>query len=236
MATVISKDSSLTKSYKQVDDRIYERILFKTHFIQPGEDMVELVASYTQGSLCAEDIIFISDKALANSQQRIIRVEDVKPGFFARFLYKFVTKSDRGRGIGTPQKMQVSIEQVGLFRILFAAFCSFVTKILGLKGVFYRIVGEKVRGIDGMSGGQGAPYQNYIILPSENPSEVATRIFKKTGCQAIIADINDFDGYIMGWSSDKLKELNIRKILRDNPMGQGNAQTPIGLIRFVKDA
>ncbi len=236
MATVISNDFSLIKSYQQVDNKIYERILFKTHFIQLGEDMIEIVANYTQGFLRTEDIIFISDKALANSQQRIIRVEDVKPSFFARFLYKFVTKSDRGRGIGTPQKMQVSIEQVGLLRILFAAFCSFVTKILGIKGVFYRIVGEKVRGIDGMSGGQGAPYQNYIILPSENPSQVADQIFKKTGCHAVIANINDFDGYIMGWSSDKLKELNIKKILRDNPMGQENAQTPIGLIRLVKNS
>ncbi len=236
MATVISKDLSVMRSYQHVDNRTYEIILFKTHFIQPGEDMVEVVTTYTRGSLCEGDIIFISDKALANSQQRIINIENVRPSFFARFLYKFVTKSDRGRGIGTPQKMQVSIEQVGLLRILVAAFCSLVTKILGIKGVFYRIVGEKVRGIDGMSGGQGAPYWNYIILPSENPTEVARKIFKETGCHAIIADINDFDGYIMGWSSDKLKELNIRKILRDNPMGQENAQTPIGLIRVVKNA
>lgn len=217
---------------RQVGDKQYERLLFTTHFITPGEDMADVVSHYLKGHLEEGDIIFVSDKALANSQNRSIHIKDIKPGFFARFLYRFVYKSAAGRGIGTPEKMQVAIEQVGLFRILLGAFLSAITKIFGIRGVFYKIVGEKVRGIDGMSGGPDGPYWNYVILPSESPSAVARRIYEKTGFHAIIADINYVDGHIMGWSSEHLTAIDFREILKDNPMGQENAQTPIGIIRL----
>ncbi len=236
MKAEVSKELLTIRSFKQVRDKVYERILFKTHFIKPGEDMATVVQDYMEDYLQEGDIIFISDKALANSQERSIHIDDVKPGFFARILYRFVSRSSAGRGIGTPQKMQVAIEQVGLLRILLAAFLSFVTKIFGVKGIFYKITGEKVRGIDGMSGGPGGPYWEHIILPSGDPTQVAKRIYEKTGAHAVIADINDLDGYIMGCSSDKLKDINIKGILEDNPMGQENQQTPIGIIRETQES
>ncbi len=230
------EDPSILRTFRQVGDILYERILFKTHFIKPGEDMVDIISKRTKGYLQEGDIIFISDKALANSQRRALHVDDIKPGFFARILCRFVYSSSAGRGIGTPQKMQVAIEQVGLLRILVGAFLSVITKIFGIRGVFYKVVGEKVRGIDGMAGGTKGPYWEYVILPSESPSRVAERILTETGCQAIVADINDLDGYIMGYSEDKLKEWDFREILRDNPMGQENTQTPIGVIRVSQAA
>jgi hypothetical protein len=235
-AVIYEEDPAIIRTFRQVGEVLYERILFKTHFIKPGEDMVEVISRYAKGYLQEGDIVFVSDKALANSQQRAIHIDDVKPGFFARILCRFVYSSAAGRGIGTPQKMQVAIEQVGLLRILLGAFLSFITKIFGIRGVFYKIVGEKVRGIDGMSGGPKGPYWEYIILPSGSPSQVAEKIFQKTGCHAIVADINDLDGHIMGYSADKLKELDFKDILRDNPMGQENTQTPIGIIRAAQAA
>jgi hypothetical protein len=233
-AVFFQEDSAVLRSYRQVGDTLYERILFKTHFIKPGEDMVETVSRYTGGYLQPGDVIFVSDKALANSQKRAIHIQDIRPGFFARLLYRFVYSSAAGRGIGTPEKMQVAIEQVGLLRLLLAAFLSFITKIFGIRGVFYKIVGEKVRGIDGMSGGPKGPYWEYVILPSAEPSRVAERISQRTGFPAIIADINDLDGHIMGYSEDKLKEWDFEEILRDNPMGQENSQTPIGILRVAQ--
>ncbi len=235
-AVNFQEDSAILKSYRQVGDTLYERILFKTHFIKPGEDIVEVISQYTQNYRQDGDIIFVSDKAVANSQKRAIHVDDIKPGFFARFLYRFVYRSPAGRGIGFPEKMQVAIEQVGLLRLLFAAFLSLITKLFGIRGVFYKIAGEKVRGIDGLSGGPQGPYREYVILPSEDPSRLAERIHAGTGCHAIVADINDLEGYIMGYSSDKLKEWDFREILKDNPMGQENRQTPIGILRVAQAA
>ncbi len=233
--SAVARDLPVTTTTRQVGDKQYERLLFKTHFITSGEDMVDVVSHYLTGFLKEGDVIFVSDKALANSQNRSIHVNDIKPGFFARLLYRFVYKSIAGRGIGTPEKMQVAIEQVGLFRILLGAFFSLITKIFGIRGVFYKIVGEKVRGIDGMSGGPDGPYWNCVILPSESPSAVARRIYEKTGFHAVIADINYVDGHIMGLSSEQLDELDFLAILKDNPMGQENAQTPIGIIRLKEN-
>ena len=240
-AVNFQEDSAILKSYRQVGDTLYERILFKTHFIKPGEDIVEVISQYTQNYRQDGDIIFVSDKAVANSQRRVIHTDDIKPGFFARFLCRFVSVSSAGKGIGTPQKMQVAIEQAGLLRILFAAFVSVITKLFGIRGVFYKIAGDTVTRIDGKAGyedwsGPKGPYWDYVVLPSENPNRVAERIKEATGCSAFIADINDLDGYIVGYSEDKLKEWNFKEILRDNPMGQENEGTPIGIVRVAQAA
>ncbi|HHX77971.1 MAG TPA: hypothetical protein GX697_06465, partial [Firmicutes bacterium] len=45
---------------RQVGDKQYERLLFKTHFITPGEDMADVVSHYLKGYLEEGDIIFVS--------------------------------------------------------------------------------------------------------------------------------------------------------------------------------
>ena len=238
-AVFSQEDSAVLRTLRQVGDTLYERVLFKTHFIKPGEDIAEVISQYTTDYLQDGDVIFVSDKAVANSQKRAIHSDDIKPGFFARFLCRFVAVSPAGMGIGTPQKMQVAIQQAGLLRILFAAFVSVITKLFGIKGVFYKIAGDTVTRIDGKAGyknwtGPKGPYWEYVVLPSENPTQVAERIQAVTGYPAIVADINDLDGYITGYSEDKLIEWDFRSILKDNPMGQENNQTPIGIIRVSR--
>ncbi len=240
-AVFSQEDTDTLKTFRKVGDTLYERILFKTHFIKPGEDIAEVISHYTQNYRQEGDVIFVSDKAVANSQRRSIHSDDIKPGFFARFLCRFVSVSPAGMGIGTPQKMQVAIEQAGLLRILFAAFVSVITKLFGIRGVFYKIAGDTVTRIDGKAGysdwsGPKGPYWDYVVLPSANPNEVAERIKEKTGCSAVVADINDLDGYITGFSEDKLKDWDFKEILKDNPMGQENNQTPIGIIRASQAA
>jgi len=213
----------------------YERITFKTHFIERGEDIVETVRSYLDPHLQEGDYIFISDKAVSHSQKRSIHEDEIKPGFLAKLLYRFVKPTRHGRGIGTPEKMEMAIRSVGAWRIILAAIVSAVTKIFGLKGYFYKVAGGLVRAIDGQSGGIDGPYYHYIILPTENPDSVARRIQERTGCQTIIADINDLGGHIVGYSSPELKEIPFTEILKDNPMGQDNIQTPIGIIRKINN-
>jgi hypothetical protein len=52
-----------------------------------------------------------------------------------------VTRPGYGIGLGTPQTMQLAIDEVGAPRILFAAAASAVTKPFGIHGVFYRLAG-----------------------------------------------------------------------------------------------
>lgn len=212
---------------------IYERITFKTHFIERGEDIVETVNYYLKPHLKEGDYIFVSDKAAAHSQKRSIHEDEINPGFLANLLYRFVKPTQYGRGIGTPEKMEIVLRIAGVWRILLAAAVSAVTKLFGLKGYFYIVAGEVVRAIDGQSGGVNGPYYHYVILPTENPDGLACRIQERTGCATIIADINDAGGHVAGFSSPELKEIPFTEILKDNPMGQENLQTPIGIIRKI---
>jgi len=50
-----------------------------------------------------------------------------------------------------------------------------------------------------------------------------------------VADINDLGGNILGRSRDlKGKEKFLLEVLKDNPAGQANQQTPIIVLRKIK--
>ena len=211
----------------------YKRILVKTHFIKEGEDVGQVALRYLDDIYQPGDYLIVSEKCVATSIGLAIDTSKIKPGWWARRLYKYVKPTQFGRGIGTPEKMQVAIELAGLWRILLAAAVSAVTKLFGLRGWFYRIAGDKVRSIDGQSGGPGWPYWEKVILPLPDPNKVARDIAASCGYPVVIADINDIGGRIKGWSHKELRRIDFADILRDNPMGQERAQTPIGLVRPV---
>jgi len=230
MKATIKEQQIPQTSIRQVEDREYERILFKTHCIEPGEDIAQVVKKYTGPHLRPGDIIFVSDKAVAISQNRSILQDTIKPGLLARFLSRFVYRSPHGIGLRVPERMEMALRMAGTWKILFAALAAFIGKLLGKKGVFYDIMGHGIRGIDGHPGDK-PPYYPCVILPAEQPDQVSRHIAEVNGCDAIVADVNDLEGYITGISSEKIKTLNFREILRDNPMGQDDGMTPLGIIR-----
>ncbi len=229
---IFSAEEAVKTSVVELNGTSYERILFKTHFIQRGESILKVIKDYMGPYLQEGDVVFVSEKALAHSQKRSIHVKDIKPGFLARLLYRFVRPTKHGRGIGTPEKMEIAIRIAGNFRILLAAVVSAITKLFGLKGYFYTIAGEAVQRLDGQSGGENWPYYNYVIMTAHDPDGTVQRIKESIGYEAIVADVNDLGGSIVGFSSPALKEVPFLEILRDNPMGQETPQTPIGIIRM----
>lgn len=87
------------------------------------------------------DIISSSEKIISLCQNRIIKRENMKIGFWAKFLSKFASHPKyEGIGVGESIKMQYAINKVGLLKVLFASLCSGLTKLFGIKGVFYKIV------------------------------------------------------------------------------------------------
>lgn len=213
----------------------FRRILVKTHFIKEGEDIGQVAVRYLDDVFRPGDWLVVSEKCASANSGLAIDQSQIKPGWWARRLYKFVKHTQHGRGIGTPEKMQVAIELAGLWRILLAAVASAITRPFGLKGWFYRVAGDKVRSIDGQSGGPNGPYWTKVILPLPEASRTAAEIAASSGYPVVVADINDLGGSIKGWSSPELRRVDFADILRDNPMGQENAQTPLALVRPVTD-
>ncbi len=217
-------------SVRKVGQKDYQRMLFKTHFIESGEDIAQVIHKYAGPHLKKGDILFVSDKTVSITQGRAYRTEEIKPSFLARFLSKFVAKTPHGIGLRVPERMEMAIKIAGPFKVIFAAIVAAITKVFGKKGVFYDILGHEIRGIDGHLG-KKPPYYSSVILTADKPNEVAKGIANLNKCEAVVVDVNDLAGYTMGYSSEAIKDINFNEILRDNPMGQGNQLTPFGIIR-----
>jgi len=211
----------------EANGKTYIRNAIKTHFIKPKESYLELVKKYVAPAWKDDAILFISEKIIALCQNRVIYKKDLKLGFWAKTLSKFVMKTKAGYSVGNPYKMQVAIENAGLLRILFAAFCSAITKPFGIRGVFYIVAGHEINGIDGFYGEAFPEYAEMGILNPENPNLVCKEIEETFGFKTVIVDANDLGINILGKSpSIDLTDKELIAIIKDNPAGQSNNQTP----------
>ncbi|MFR0797298.1 MAG: F420-0--gamma-glutamyl ligase [Oscillospiraceae bacterium] len=213
---------------------VYQRHAIQTHFVQIGENYIDLIERYVKPLYEEGDLLSISEKVIALCQKRIVYRKDIHPGFWAKLLCRFVHVTPAGPGAGTPHKMQLIIMICGLPRVLLAAFCSAVTKLFGKKGVFYKVCGHEVDGIDGLIDYDISfkEYVDYGILNPENPSGVCDEIYEKTGVKAMIIDASDIDCVILGKCRNvTLTDEQLCEIVRDNPAGQEGQCTPFILIR-----
>ncbi|NLK35068.1 MAG: F420-0--gamma-glutamyl ligase [Gracilibacteraceae bacterium] len=213
----------------------YIRIPVKTHVITKDDSITDVVKKYAQEIVKENDIVFVSEKAVAITQGRAYPLAEIKPRPLARLLSRYVTKTPSGIGLGIPETMEMALRECGVLRILFAAAVSFFGKLFGRKGDFYRIAGYKASSIDGPTPNTLPPYNKYVVLGPENPDEVAKSISESIKAEVAIVDINDLGGSILGTSKPSLDRQALAGILRDNPLGQCSEQTPIGIIRNAEE-
>ncbi|MCL2188554.1 MAG: glycerol-3-phosphate 1-O-acyltransferase PlsY [Defluviitaleaceae bacterium] len=210
---------------------MYLRIPVKTHVITSDDEASQVFSLYIAPHVRAGDIVFISERAVACTQSRAIRMVDIKPRKLAVFLSKYVQKTPAGIGLGIPETMEMALRECGVPRILFAACISLVGKIFKRKGWFYHVAGPKARGIDGPCDNTLPPYNEYVVLAPDAPGKMAQIISASIGAPVVIVDCNDLGCNLLGASDPKMKESFIAAILRDNPLGQSSEQTPCGIIR-----
>ena len=211
----------------------YARYPIKTDLItEKNKEPALLVKKYLEGILEKGDTVFISEKIIAIIQGRAYLIEKIKPTKIARILSKFVQKRPGGIGLAMPETMQLAVEETGIFRILIAALASALTKPLGLKGVFYIIAGDQARAVDGPTQNTIPPYNNYAVKAPLKSNRVAENIAKEIKKPVAIVDVNDWGVRILGRSkSFKVNEDVLLKTLKDNPLGQSEESTPIGILR-----
>ena len=224
------------KADLDVFGKTFERYAIKTHFVMPREDLVEVVSKYALPVYEEGDILSIGEKVAGMCQNSVIHEEDIRVGFWAKFLSKFASRSSAGVGVDEPRKMQLAINMAGLPKVLWAALCSAVTKLMGKKGVFYQIVGHNVENIDGFYNNSSFEYyKTTAVLSPDNPDGICERVQSQTKIRCMIADANDFSVRIMGKSSLVEEDKDsLAKFVIDNPSGQDDQLTPLILIREKK--
>ena len=121
----------------EVNGEVYLRHAIKTRFVQQGDDYIKLFEEYVSPIYEKGDIISSSEKIIALCQNRVVKRENLKIGFWAKFLSKFACQKNRGGyGVGMPINMQYAINKAGLLKVLFASIVSGITKLVGIKVFF----------------------------------------------------------------------------------------------------
>jgi F420-0:gamma-glutamyl ligase-like protein len=215
----------------EIDGVSYLRIPVKTHLVMREDDLFEVLDKYTKELRQPGDIIFVSEKVVAITQGRAFPISEIKPGWFARFLVKFVYKSPYGIGLGSPYTMQLAVEDVGVPRLLLGCAAALVTKPFGIRGVFYKVCGPRAYAIDGPCDCTIPPYNRYAKMAPKNPDKVARKLKEKLGNEVIVLDANDLNVDILGKSSKDLDVKFLKALFKDNPLGQNSQQTPVAIVR-----
>lgn len=215
-----------------VNGEKYLRHAVETHYIQLGENYIDVIEKYVSPIYQEGDIISISEKIISLCQKRVVYKKDMKVSRLAKFLSKFAMRSDAGVGVDNPYKMQFAIDLCGRLKVIWAALAGGFCKLFGKRGVFYEIVGPEVSGLDGFYGNVFEDYANFGIRIPENSTGVCNEIYEKLGIKAMIVDANDFNVEILG-KSDAINNTDdeLKKMVKDNPAGQVKTLTPIVLIR-----
>ena len=217
----------------EVSGDIYLRHAIQTRFITANDNYIDILKEYVTGIYQEGDILSISEKIISICQNRIIKREDIRIGRLAKCLSMFACPaSPKGYGVGVPIKMQYAINKAGPLRILFASMAGGLFKAIGIKGVFYKIAGPEISGLDGFYDGVWEEYRDIGIEIPYDSSTVCNEIKHKLGMSCMIVDANDLGQEILGKSDDiGLGDKVLKKMIRDNPAGQGQQKTPLILIR-----
>lgn len=218
-----------------IDGIDFLRIPLKTKILTSQDDILEIIKHASKDKIKKDDIITISESPLAITQDRAIPVAELKVGWLAKFLWRFVSNVEYGIGLRAPESMQCAIDECGHFRILFAAMIGGCGRFIGRrgKGDFYRIAGRQAALIDAATTSPVPPYESCVIKGPKDPQKVAQRIKDAIGHECCVMDINDIGGCWMIGGSDGIDKEFMEKVMKDNPQGQGDELTPICLVRKV---
>ena len=159
--------------YATVAGEVYARHPVRTHLVTDADDAAEAVARYAQPLPTDVAFVAVSERMVAITQGRSHPMTEIRTGWLARLLVRFVTRPGYGIGLGTAQTMQLAIDEVGAPRILFAAAVSAVTKPFGVHGLFYRIAGPQAAAIDGPTSYTIPPYNQAATLGPRDPDGAA---------------------------------------------------------------
>lgn len=202
-------------------------IPIRTHLITEKDNIADVVRRYALPVAEPGDLIVLAESPVAISQGRAVLSSAVKSSILAKFLSKFPHKDG---SLATPAAMQVAIDEAGPLRVLLGAGAAALGKLLGRKGDFYRVAGRDLAKIDDIAGTL-PPFDRYIVPGPKNPQALSDEMYSLFGITVVIADINDIKCVDILALSGSFPEEQVIQILRDNPLGNDDQQTPLMVLK-----
>jgi len=205
----------------------YWRIPLRTHLISDKDDIAEVVARYVAGVAEPGDAVAVCESAVAISQGRAVVSRSVRASWLARFLCRFPQKHG---SLATPQAMQLAIDEVGGPRIIAAAVAGGLGKMVGVRGLFYRVAGGGIAAIDDIAGTL-YPFDEHIVLSPKDPEAIVGAIRERSRLEACIVDVNDLGCVDFLAATEGIDKEAVSRALADNPAGNDDEQTPVVLLK-----
>ena len=215
---------------------VFARLPLHTDLVGRGDDLDDLMRRQIAEHVRPGDLVVMAEKPIAASQGRSYALDEIHPTQLAKVLSKAVTKTPHGIGLGIPETMQLAIDEAGAPRIVAAAAVSAAGKVVGKRGLFYKVAGANVEAIDGPTWNTLPPHNTHAKLGPADPDGVAAHLADVLSDAAggrvefVVIDANDLTATVLGASPGADRAL-AKRLMRDNPLGQGHEQTPVCVLR-----
>ena len=220
--TPLSPEKAYFRKYKDC-----QLLPIKTHLLSSNDNISDILKKYVVPIIRPGDVLTIGESPLAIIQGRYHHPSSIKPGIVARTLCRAFHPTS---SLATACGLQVLIDLVSPGRVIFGFLIGLSGKMVGIKGIFYRLAGEQARLIDDITG-TIPPYDQTIVLGPKAPNELCKNLSKELGINIAVVDVNDLGRVKILAASDNSQKKLLKKALRVNPAGNANEQTPLVLIR-----
>lgn len=205
-----------------------ELIPVRTRILTPNDDIVDTIEKYAKGAVGPNDVISVAESVVAITQGRITRPEELRVGFLARILCRFVPQKG---SMSSMYGMQAAMAVDGTWRVTYAMIMGILAKLIGRSGVFYELAGKQASLVDDVTGTM-PPFDKHIVYGPDHPSEVAEAIRQRLGCYgAAVADVNDLKRAAVLGVTEGLDPQHLAQTLINNPFGNASQRTPIVIIK-----
>ena len=199
----------------------------KTHILGSLDDPIEILKSYLPKNYLPTDILTIGESPLAIMQGRYVDYRNVKASFISKLICKGFHPTS---SLATARGMQTLINISGPTRVIISWLIGGIFKLIGVKGIFYRLAGEQARLIDDISG-TTPPYDKCIVLGPKDTKNLCIEAADKLNINVAVVDVNDLGRVKILSTNNVNNNQKIKRALTSNPAGNANQQTPIVLIR-----
>src|SRR5215469_14526261 len=124
-------------------------IPLRTPLVRQGDDLVAIVAGAVRGIARPGDVVAVSETAVAIAEGEFVPAEFVRP---SRLAYALSRRAGALATVNQPESMQLVIDRVGVWKVLYASAMHVLGRLRGRSGKFYEIMGEAITAIDGYTG------------------------------------------------------------------------------------
>ncbi|MHA6784473.1 coenzyme F420-0:L-glutamate ligase [Pseudonocardia saturnea] len=210
--------------------RRWRRILLRTPWLAASDDLGAVLVAALDGLPARPgDVVAVAEKIAVVTSGRAVDARTLHAGPLARLLARAVRPVGDSCGLSLPRKMQFVLDQVGRSRVVGAALAAAVTRPLGCRGTFYRLLGSVARDLDGLRGA----YLDELLPPlrAGEAELLAHHLAARVGRVVAVVDVNDRGGSVRAVSAGGPDPGTLLSLLADNPHGDGGQSTPVVLLR-----